>query len=275
MMKASGKALILLAVPAMFWACNSEPIQILDLAEARWRKGYYDDAIQLNRLAYHQDPQGETAATALLNLGNIQYLNLRDLEKAILAYNRVIDEFPDSAAEYLARRSLAEIYANEIGDLTQAIAEYDKILDSGRAENPDQIRFERANAYFRKEDFNQALPEFRRLEESGLDGHMSDQVELKIGAIYMIYKRFEDAQVAFEKAARSNCLECRQRAIRNLAETYENLYEFDRALEVIGRLDPTPENQQYMAREMARIEGKKRRLQEKGEPGKKSPGLNN
>jgi len=268
-LKATGKPLILLIILALFGACNSDPIQILDLAEARWRKGNYQEAIQLNRLAYDQDPTGDTAAPALLNLGNIHYLNLRQLEKAIEAFNNVIGEFPDSDEEYRARRALAEIYSNEIGDLTLAISEYDKILDSGQAENPDEIRFERANAYFRKEDFHRALPELRRLEESGLEGHLSDQVSLKIGAIYVIYKRFEDAQVAFEKAARSECLECRRRAIKNLAETHESLYDFDRAIEAIHRLDPTPENEEYIEREAARLRDKQRRIQSEEEPGVK------
>ncbi len=251
-------ALCLLLLPLA--ACQSDAARVAELAEARWRKGEYDEAIRLNLMLYDQDPGGRQAAQALLNIGNIYYLNLRDLPKAIEYYNRLAGEFPGRAEEYKARLQLAGIYANELGDLTQAISEYDRILEWEDLENRPEVQFERANAYFKKEDFERALRELRRIEESGITGHFQDKVLLKIGSIYQIRKRFEEAVAPFERVAESPCLECRRQAILSLADTYENLFDFDRAIETIRRLDRSEENDELISREVARLESKRRRI---------------
>ncbi len=109
---------------------------MLELAEARWREGNYDDAIRLNTLLYKRDREGKFGAQALLNIGNIYYLNLRQLKDAVENYTRLVEEFPDRPEAYKARLQLAAIYANEIGDLNQAISEYDRILDVATAGEP-------------------------------------------------------------------------------------------------------------------------------------------
>ena len=66
--------------------CNSSSRQMLEQAEARWREGNYDDAIRLNTLLYKRDREGKFGPQALLNIGNIYYLNLRQLKDAVENY---------------------------------------------------------------------------------------------------------------------------------------------------------------------------------------------
>lgn len=251
---------LLLGLSALLTACRSNAANVIESAEASWRRGDYERAIMLNREVIARDPQGKDAAQALLNIGNIYYRNLRQIRSAINTYNQVVQEFPGYAQEYQARFCLAEIYANELKDLTQAIAEYDKLLTWPQLQDPADIQFKRADLYFKNEDFDRALRELQRIEEAGVSGRLEDQVLLKIATIYQIQKRFEEALVPFQKVAQSRFPESRRHAIFGLMETYESLYDFDKAIEAIRKLDPSPENQRSIDREVARLVKKRRDL---------------
>jgi len=242
-------------------ACNSSSLQLLEQAEARWREGNYEDAVRLNLLLYDRDSRGRYAAQALMNAGNIYYINLRQLNKAIDTYQKLLTELPGSRQEVKAREQLADIYANELGDLTQAIYEYDLVLASNELDNRPEIQFRRANAYFKLNDFNRALKELQTIEAAGVSGHLADQVHLKIGTIYQIRKRFENAMDSFRKVTESPCIECRRRALLTLAEIYEAVYDFENAIETLHRLDGTGENRDQISREIARLKTKRSSLE--------------
>lgn len=242
-------------------ACGPDSAELRNRAGASWRDGDYREAIRLNLLLYKSDSRGSYAPQALLNIGDIYYLNLRQLKNAIDSYNKLVEEFPGKPETLKARGQLAAIYENEIGDLTQAIFEYDKILEADNPANRAEIRYKRANAFFRQEDFDRAWRELRRIEESGEgDAHLLDQISLRLGDIEQIRHRYQEAADYFKKASTSACPECRRRAILNLTETYEALYDYDRAIETIRKLDHSPEDDQRVSREVARLREKKRRV---------------
>jgi outer membrane protein assembly factor BamD (BamD/ComL family) len=252
----------LLLYLAFVSGCTSSSRQLLDRAEASWRKGRHLEAIQTNQTLYEREPRGRYAARALLNIGNIYYLNIRKLQQAIDAYDRLTHEFPGAAEALEAHRQLADIYANEIVDLNQAIAEYDRILEAKDLNDRAEILYQRADALFRKGDYFRALRELRSLEEAGISGHLADQVSLKIGNIYQIQKKFVDAAEQFRKVLTAPCMECRRRAILSLADTYESLFDFDRAIETIRLLDYSPENEQLIRSEEERLKAKSRRMED-------------
>lgn len=254
-------SLSLLLFAAILAACNSDSRQLRERAEERWREGNYDDAIRLNTLLYERDKDGRYAPGALLNIGNIYYLNLRNLEQAVETYKKLAAEFPGKAEEYEARKQLAEIYEYEIEDLSQAQSEYDRILENEDLENRPEILFKRANIYFKQEDYDHAWRELRQIEESGTAGtHLADQVSLKLGSISQIRQRYEDAAAYFEKVVGSPCQECRRQAILSLTKTYEALYSFDRAIETVQKLDQYPEDKQRVSQEVQRLTAEKNRL---------------
>ncbi len=234
--------------------CNADQKQLFGRAEARWREGNYDDALRLFTLLYEREPQGEYAGQALLHIGNIYYLNLRRMRDAIQSYEKLIEELPGRREEPIARVQLAKIFENEIGDLSAAIVQYDRLLEIKNLDDRAEVLYLRANAYFKKEEFTRALRELRQLEESGVSGHLAHQVALKIGAIYQIQRKYDDALPYFRKVAEAPCPECRRQAILDLAETYEALYDFNQAIETIRRLDPDPQNEALIDREVQRLE---------------------
>jgi tetratricopeptide (TPR) repeat protein len=248
----------LAAVAAFLAACNSDSQQLLERAEARWREGNYEDAIRLNTLLYQRDPQGKYAAQALLKMGDIYYLNLRQVKNATETYNRLVSELPGRREEYIARQQLAAIYENEVGDLTQAIFEYDKILEAKDLDNRTEIEFQRANAYFKQRSYDRAWRELRRIEDAGVTGHVADQVCLKLGNIGQIRGQYQDAVSYFQRVSESPCPECRRRAILNLADSYEALFNFDKAIDTFGKLDRS--DKQLAEKEVARLKSKKRWL---------------
>lgn len=254
---------VCLLLAAIFVGCNSSSQQLLEQAEARWREGQYEDAVRLNTLLYQRDPGSPLAAQALLNLGNIEYLNLRRVRNAIDYYKQITEEFPGSPEALSARVRLASIYTDDVGDLTQAIVEYDLILERSRfprLENRAELEVRRANAYFLIGDLDRAQRELQRLEDTGLTGELADQVRLKIGNIYQMRKKYEEAAAYFSRVSGALCLECRRRALIHLSESYEALYDFDRAIETLRKLERTPENNRLIDREVVRLSEKRRSL---------------
>lgn len=241
-------------------ACNSSSRQLCEQAEARWREGKYEDAVRLYQLLYDRDHQGWYAAQALLKLGDIYYLNQRQLEDAIKTYGRVVDEFPGKPEEIQAHRQLAIIYANEVRDLNMAIGEYDRLLEIPNLENREEIEFQRANAYFNKGETDRALRELSHIAEGGIRGHLADQVYLKIGTIYQIQKKFDISTEMFQRVAEAPCMECRHRALLGLAESYEALFQFDKAIESLRKLDATTENKKRVNLEIKRLTEKRGRI---------------
>lgn len=257
---------LLLVLAALAAACSSESQRLLDQAETSWRKGNYEEAIQANLNLYQRDGRGKYAARALLNIANIYYLNLRQLKEAIEYYDKLTQEFPDNPETLQARRQLASIYANEevIRDLDQAIAQYDRLLDANGITDRAEIEFQRADAYFKKGEYDRALRALLSLEDSGISGRLAAQTALKIGDIYQLEKRFPEAIEPFRKALASNCQECRQHAILSLAETYEYLLNFDMAIETIRMLDNTPENVKFILNEVERLTRMRKEVERTG-----------
>jgi tetratricopeptide (TPR) repeat protein len=246
---------------AVLAACNSDSRQLSERAEASWRLGNYEDAIQLNTLLYERDPESKYAAQACLNIGNIYYLNLRQIDNAVAEYKKLIEKQPRAPEASKAREQLAAIYENELDDWTQAISQYDKLLEGQNPESRAEILFKRANAYFHLEDYSRAWRELRLIEDSGVGGtHLLDQVRLKLGNIDQIRRQYQDAADYFGKVLNSPCPECRRRAVLNLCETYESLLEFDRAIETIRMLDHTPEDEELAEKEVARITERRQRM---------------
>jgi tetratricopeptide (TPR) repeat protein len=246
-------------------ACNSDSRQLQERADARWRDGSYEDALRLYGLLYQRDPRGDLAVQALLNSGDIYYLNLRQVSNAIDAYKRVATEFQGSREEYVARQRLAAIYEDEIGDLSQAILEYDRILQAENIENRPEMQFRRANTYFKMQRYDTAWRELRRMEEAGVSGHLADQIYLKLGNINQIKRQYGDAVPYFQRVTGAACPDCRRRAILNLADTYEALYDFDKAIDTLGKLDKS--DKALGDREIARLLELKHKVESESTPG--------
>jgi tetratricopeptide (TPR) repeat protein len=247
-----------LALLLLLAGCGSDSRELMSQADANWRKGRYAEAVEINKAVYRLDSRSANAGRALLNIANIYYLNLRELKQAIEHYNKLIDEFPGSPEAIQAHRQLAAIYANEVVDLDQAIAQYDRLLLVQNLEDRQEILLQRADAYLKRGEYDRSLRELRSLEESGAVGHLADQVALKIGSIYQIQKRYEEAVEPFRKVLTSSCESCRRHATLSLAETYENLFEFDKAVATLRLLDKTAENEAFVREEVERLEVKRR-----------------
>jgi tetratricopeptide (TPR) repeat protein len=248
---------------AFLAACGPDLQALLEQAETSWRKGRYNEAILANEELLKREPRGKYAAHALLSIANIQYLNLRQIKPAINFYTRLNREFPETPDSLQAHRHLAEIYENEVIDLDQAITQLSALLEARDLKDRFDILYRRADLFFKKENYDRALRELRSLQDAGAQGRLADQVLLKVGSIYQIQKKYDLAIEPFTRALASEFPEIRRRALLSLAENYENLFDFDNAVATMRKMPRTPEDEAFVASEIARL-NKKRRDVEKG-----------
>lgn len=262
--RAGSCAVFLFVLSAFFASCGADLQAVLEQAETSWRKGRYDEAILANKELLKREPKGKYAAHALLRIANIQYLNLRQIKPAIDFYTRVNREFPETPESLEAHRHLAEIYENEVIDLDQAIIQLSDLLEARDLNDRSDIVYRRADLFFKKENYDRALRELRSLEDAGVQGRLADQISLKVGSIYQIQKKYDLAIEPFTRALTSEFPEIRRRALLSLAENYENVFDFDNAIATIRKMPRMPEDEPFVASEIARLNHKRRDVEKGG-----------
>ena len=165
-----------------------------------------------------------------------------------------------------ARRSLAEIYYRDVGDLAQAIEEYKALKKEDlTTEGRQEAGFTLAELYFKRNDLQAALYEFREVAANNTEPHLRDRANLKMGVIYQLQSNHQASITPYGQVINgSQCKECRYQARLGLVGAYEGQGDFDKALETLSnmdRSDGSEEWEEFKAREIKRIEGKRSVLQ--------------
>ena len=168
-------------------------------AWTRMRTNQYPGALQDITTLLAQEPDN---VDALFAIGFI-YKDTPEWErKTMPAFTRALELDPN---HYLTRLNLASIYADYRGDYGAAILEYDRILSASDEElnkvklwrEPNcscfdfrgQVRFDRAELYYKLQDYPKALVDFERLV---LDYPQIADVFVMRGRVYGQLRKFND-----------------------------------------------------------------------------------
>lgn len=225
-------------------------------AEA-WDAGEYERAAQQYETYLENDAESERALEARLKLANIYYLNLNRYEQARTHYKEFLRLAPSHPESYPARKRLAEVLA-ELGRWFEAIAEYEN-LDTADVIERRRVRLAIADLYFNQKNYSQALTEYARVTESAGYDELSEQAHMREASIlHIVRDQYREAIPVYEAVvAATDDPEVMQRALFAIADCHANLYEFDRAIETLRRVDD-PEERDYIARRIAEFEEQKR-----------------
>lgn len=146
--------------------------------------------------------EGESAQKArieaLSRIGDLSYLEKRDVKGAAEAYRTLIRIAPSAEEAYWAREKLAEIAHRHFKDLPEAIAQWQVLATSGR-EGAEQFAYRVAKAYFESRDYEQSRKECESIVQAFPEGKVAQDALFLLATSYQFEGKYEDAIAAFER----------------------------------------------------------------------------
>lgn len=202
-------------------------------AEEQWRQGNHREALQLYNEVYREYPKSRYTDNALWEMGTIHYVNFYDVNRAVFYFQTLIAEYPESPLVKECQLQLAEIHDVELRDTSQAIVYWNQALSSDPSVRfQNRVLFKTANAYFKINQFQEALRRFSQLVGNGQDDHLAEQAQIRVGTIQQIRKEYPSSVKSLLKVlSTTQCSDCRIEAQLGLVESYEFMHELDKAIE--------------------------------------------
>lgn len=242
--------------------CSKPEAHAFGEAEGALRVGSYELAAKYYEGYLQKYPHGEFAERSLYNLGNVYYLRLRDAAKAQIAYEQFLKKYSTSQYAFTTGERLAQLYERDLKDIRKAIEVLEEISLRTPSRNEwRRVRLEIATDYFRLDEFDQALLEYKRLIDDQPKEKFSDEARLKMAAIFEIRKQWREATAQLREVIdHSQCAECKRHAQFEIVDCYESLEQYDQALAVLESISPSPEDKEFLGQRLAALKKKTREL---------------
>jgi TolA-binding protein len=167
-------------------------------AEALLADEKFAEAAKAFHALARSHPDHERADEALFLVGELQHLYLKNDREALLAYLLLDKNYPDSPLAQRAQRRAGDIYMDRMEDLARAVVIYQKLIDQGVAE-ADQLQYRIAEAYFRLNNFEQARIEWEHLLKLHPESSLAPEAGYRIAVSQALQQDFSEAQLSFEK----------------------------------------------------------------------------
>lgn len=110
--------------------------EILAFADLARREGYYEPAMRAYSVLVQKGKDNPFAMTAMFGYARTMELRMRngvklgkdELEKIVELYHTIIENYPNTEFAAESYYNIAALYANELGDVDEAIEQYQKLL---------------------------------------------------------------------------------------------------------------------------------------------------
>lgn len=157
-------ALHLLAYLVLFTGCTNNAASLsFQKAEELWKKGLYNEAVTQYERLVSDYPKSNHSPISLYKKGIIQSLYLLDYDNALDSFKKLIMLYPESKEAPLAKRQIADINMNNLKNFEKAILAYQQLTDEEILDDPDTIQLNIAIAYLKSGDFEQGRIELHNL----------------------------------------------------------------------------------------------------------------
>ena len=193
----------------------------LKKAQQFLQRGRYQQAIEVLRTYYLENPTSQEAAAALWQIGNIYRLNLKDFHKARDAYKVLAERFPDSAYLVKAQMQLGKIYGEHLNDFENAVVAFQQAAAAKNATNNEraQAKFEAGMAFYYLGNFQQARIEYDGAMQLVPETLLAKRAQLHLAQAYDADGDFDNALERFRALAKidtKNISSEQDRALRDI-----------------------------------------------------------
>ncbi len=231
-------------------------------AIVNYRIGKGDEAFKIWTDIVNRFPDEDIAVETNYHLGAV-YNNREEFDKAITAFQNILRHRKDHRLKKNSLRNLIDLY-QKLG-FNDAAARSIREYISAYPEEEDVFgkRIELGIIYQKNEEYGTALDYFRRLQYEAR-GEDEVAVQFYIADTFMLMKNFRQAITEFLKVRYMGRIdspyEWRITAVYKAALCYEELNEFDRAIELLEEIVKQRPNDTYgrqAQRVIERIKSKK------------------
>ncbi|MBI4745519.1 MAG: tetratricopeptide repeat protein [Deltaproteobacteria bacterium] len=191
-----GRWVVILCL-SLLSACDRSGGEAYKKGEELWEAEKYVEAVAQYEKVVSDSPKGHLATDALYQIGNINYLNLRDYSKAIEAYRRLVEMSPESPFSPDAQRKVADIYKDKFGDLKGAVAEY-KLFIKVFPKEADKAIYQMARCHVLLKEFGKAREQYEKILKEHPDIDYADDVHYQIANSYYLEGKTGEAIKQFE-----------------------------------------------------------------------------
>ena len=218
------------------FACSSPGSDELAAAREALGQGLYREAIGHYTEVTIQAPGSPEAAQALYDLALIHYLQRRDLESARSTLRRLLSLYPDAEVTRDARRVLARMYEQDLGQPEKAIQEYELLLvtETNMAKKKNLL-LKIANSRYSTDELELAAQVYGRVIQEFTYGEGSATAHLRLAHIDRLKGRAEKSIETLEKLlARAEEPDTRRRGHLMQAEAFGDLQRYEDAETLLG-----------------------------------------
>ncbi len=237
-MPARSIPLLVLAIVASgsVFGCSSPGSDELAAAQEALGRGRYREAIEHYTEVTIQAPGSPEAAQALYDLALIYYLQRRDVETARSILRKLLSFYPDGEVTRDARRVLARMYEEDLGQPEKAIQEYQLLLaaetDTVEAQN---LLLKIANCRYSADELELAAQVYRRVVRDFPYREGSGTAHLRLAHIDRLDGRVDKTLETLEKLlARTDDPDTRRKAYLMQAEALGDLRRYEEAETTLG-----------------------------------------
>jgi len=175
-------------------ACSSPGSDELTAAREALGRGRYGEALERYTEVTIQAPGTPEAAQALYELALIHYLQRRDVDAARSTFRKILLSYPDSAVARDARRLLARMYSEDLGEPEKAIREYELLLmEETDPEQRKSLLLDIAYSRYTTGDMEGAAEAYRRVIEDFPQDQESFGAYLRLAHIQRLAGRSDEA----------------------------------------------------------------------------------
>lgn len=248
--------ILLLATVVIAAGCSRG--ELLEQAQQAWDSGDYGAAADLYETFLREKPQSEESAQVRYRVGTICARDLRQYERAIEHFIRLIEDHPRFGEIRDARLRLAECYA-AVGKRDEAISEYEGVLPLVSDEKERRrLRLNVAELYYEDNDMRQAIVEYTKVVAPAYDD-LSERAQLRIGQLHYLRDEFEDAVPAYQMVINNS----KDPVIRRVAQLgmidcHERALQYDLAIKAVEELEVDPKAPDFKSRRIDEIREKQR-----------------
>jgi len=184
---------ILFFIVSLAWtltilSCSQDPVESqYHRGQALFEKGEFSSAVEVFRKIATYTPDSSWAPEALYQSGQINYLYLKEYEKAVDDFAHLVYYYPRNKNAFDAQAKIVEIYVNKFDDHMQAIIELRKLIEKYPSHNEmDQYQYMLAQCYYQLRDFDQVRLEYLILIDSYPNSKLVPEVYYNIANTYFI-----------------------------------------------------------------------------------------
>ncbi len=180
-------------------ACTHKIQSQLKEAEKQFRAGNYQTARSTYLQIAETYPKSRQAPEAYYWAGMISYLYLKEPQRALDYFHKIITDYPASDMVLSTRGHLAEMYEKEFNEPRLAIGEYQKLIEETPDHlNEDEYLYKIGDIYFNQGDLAQSKIEWEGLIKKYPKGKWVDRASFQVAMISMIQQKYDDGLKAME-----------------------------------------------------------------------------